>query len=214
MESLTRLVAESLARHGFDRPVDHRHLQWSRWFRCESTQSLLAVPSKPGIFALAEENGQGCGHREGHDFTRAVQTSPHAALGAQARSPRRTVAVLQFCQATDMAFVLDRMLSPANPMRARLMSGRCFARFAVVEDSAERNSICNALNQWMTLSAAQSTGQAPGNFADFSSFLDLPLDLPTGEAAKPFLVTPSATVALNSGADATLHCPSPLPSGF
>ena len=55
MEALTRLVADSLARHGFDRPVDPRRLQWSRWFRCDSTHSLLVVPSKPGIFALAEE---------------------------------------------------------------------------------------------------------------------------------------------------------------
>lgn len=55
METLTRLVAESLARHGFDRPVDFRRLQWSRWFRCESHHSLLVVPSKPGVFALAEE---------------------------------------------------------------------------------------------------------------------------------------------------------------
>jgi hypothetical protein len=57
METLTRLVADSLARHGFDRPVDPRRLQWSRWFRCDSTHSLLVVPSKPGIFAIAEEVG-------------------------------------------------------------------------------------------------------------------------------------------------------------
>src|SRR5258708_33350675 len=55
MEGLTRLVAESLARHGFDRPVDYRRLNWSRWFRCESPHSLLFVPSKPGVFAIAEE---------------------------------------------------------------------------------------------------------------------------------------------------------------
>jgi hypothetical protein len=55
MEALTRMVADSLARHGFDRPVDPRRLQWSRWFRCDSPHSLLVVPSKPGIFALAEE---------------------------------------------------------------------------------------------------------------------------------------------------------------
>jgi hypothetical protein len=55
METLTRLVAESLARHGFDRPVDYRRLQWSHWFRCECHHSLLVVPSKPGVFALAEE---------------------------------------------------------------------------------------------------------------------------------------------------------------
>jgi len=55
MEALTRMVADSLARHGFDRPLDPRRLQWSRWFRCDSPHSLLVVPSKPGIFALAEE---------------------------------------------------------------------------------------------------------------------------------------------------------------
>src|SRR5205823_13385461 len=55
MESLTRLVSESLARNGFDRPLDYRRLRWSRWFRCESHHSLLFVPSKPGVFALAEE---------------------------------------------------------------------------------------------------------------------------------------------------------------
>src|SRR5713226_6348510 len=57
MEALTRLVADSLARHGLDRPVDPRRLQWSRWFRCDSPHSLLVVPSKPGILALAEEIG-------------------------------------------------------------------------------------------------------------------------------------------------------------
>src|SRR5450755_4346565 len=55
MEALTRLVTESLVRHGFDRPPDYRRLQWSRWFRCESHHSLLFVPSKPGVFAVAEE---------------------------------------------------------------------------------------------------------------------------------------------------------------
>src|SRR5579862_6886173 len=55
MEAITRLVADSLARHGLDRSVDPRRLQWSRWSRCDSPRSLLVVPSKPGIFALAEE---------------------------------------------------------------------------------------------------------------------------------------------------------------
>jgi len=55
MEGLTRLVSESFARHGFDRPLDYRRLQWSRWFACESPHSLLVVPSKPGVFAVAEK---------------------------------------------------------------------------------------------------------------------------------------------------------------
>src|ERR1700746_1383645 len=108
MEALTRLVADSLARHGFDRPVDFRRLQWSRWFHCDSQHSLLYVPSKPGVFALAEEiissdvtarpeisPGHGLsreGHdfspannnREGHDFSRAeIDPPPAAALAAE-----------------------------------------------------------------------------------------------------------------------------------
>jgi len=64
METLTRLVTDSLARHGFDRPIDPRRLQWSRWFRCDSPHSLLVVPSKPGIFAIAEEVAAFCGASE------------------------------------------------------------------------------------------------------------------------------------------------------
>jgi hypothetical protein len=64
MEALTRLVTDSLARHGFDRPIDPRRLQWSRWFRCDSPHSLLVVPSKPGIFAMAEEVAAFCGGSE------------------------------------------------------------------------------------------------------------------------------------------------------
>jgi hypothetical protein len=92
VEALTRLVADSLARHGLDRPVDPRRLQWSRWFRCDSPHSLLVVPSKPGIFALAEEimdfgpNNSGApsmdreGHdREGHDFSSEPALSKRSA---------------------------------------------------------------------------------------------------------------------------------------
>jgi hypothetical protein len=55
LEALNQLVANSLARHGMNRPVDPRRLQWSRWFLCDSPHSLLVVPSKPGIIAVAEE---------------------------------------------------------------------------------------------------------------------------------------------------------------
>ena len=75
MEALTRLVSDSLARHGLDRPVDPRRLQWSRWFRCDSPHSLLVVPSKPGIFAIAEEImelGPGTARGKAHVGTAAL----------------------------------------------------------------------------------------------------------------------------------------------
>jgi len=185
MEGLTRLVSESLARYGLDRPVDYRRLQWSRWFRCESLHSLLHVPSKPGIFALAEEvmdlgkahvgtaalacpepSRRGCpgshdahsdGHnREGHDFSRAVAAAPATASAAEGQP--RMLSVLQFHEDDDMAYVLDRMLSRHNPMSRTLASGRCFVRFVVVDDAIQRRSICNALNQWLVSTAETVTG--------------------------------------------------------
>src|ERR1700758_2795073 len=118
MEALTRLVTESLARHGFDRPLDYRRLQWSRWFRCDSHHSLLFVPSKPGVFAVAEEINVGT----------ASLGCPPSESSATPETPRM-LAVTKFFEADDMAFVLDRMLSRYNPMRDRLESGRYFVRF-------------------------------------------------------------------------------------
>jgi hypothetical protein len=186
MEGLTRLVTESLARHGFDRPLDYRRLHWSRWFRCDSPHSLLFVPSKPGVFAVAEEVLDFSGHVgtahvgtgdsplqrreatapvEERRFSAASGAPSLAALaaesGAESRKPeagKRMLAVTQFFEDDDMAFVLDRMLSRRNPMYDRLASGRYFVRFVVVEDQTQRRSICNALNQWMVSSAEKATG--------------------------------------------------------
>jgi hypothetical protein len=212
MEAITQLVAESLARHGFDRPVDLRRLQWSRWFRCDSPHSLLVVPSKPGIFALAEEVLGGA----------ALQRcdSPflsNAALAAEAMPVKRMLAVLQFCEDDDMAFTLDRMFTRINPMRARLASGECFLRFVVIEDQAQRRSICTALNQWILNSAEKATGIP----SDFSTSLELARvgrtllsdsadSIPKSAQAPP----PKLDSIVDTGAAKNLHCPHPLPSGF
>ncbi|MFZ0772245.1 MAG: hypothetical protein ACLP56_16350 [Candidatus Sulfotelmatobacter sp.] len=247
MEAITRLVADSLARHGFDRPVDPRRLQWSRWFRCDSPHSLLVVPSKPGIFAIAEEVaelGVGAGDRVGAGdspaqaggttlgilgsatlgsaaLQRCDSLPPtDAALAAEVKPVRRMLAVLQFCEDDDMAFVLDRMFTRINPMRARLSSGLCFLRFVVIEDQAQRRGICSALNQWMLSSAEKASGIPAG----FSSSLELTTDRvgrtllsdsadTTTTPAQASDVAPTAP-NLDSGANKNLHCPHPLPSGF
>jgi hypothetical protein len=288
METLTRMVADSLARHGFDRPVDPRRLQWSRWFRCDSPHSLLVVPSKPGIFALAEEVmdlGPDAGKAhvgtaalgrpaerssaaassvatdvastdgEGHDFSSepalSKRNAPNGAVTAARNSTalaaagiadgthttdvvRRMLAVLQFSEDDDMAFTLDRMFTRANPMRARFASGRCFLRFVVIEDQAQRRSICAALNQWMLSSAEKASGIG----TDFQSSLELreyggitrvgrtllsdkPDTIKSSAHGMPstgstFVQTVYETPLpqLDSGANKNLHCPHPLPSGF
>jgi hypothetical protein len=279
MEALTRLVTESLVRHGFDRPLDYRRLHWSHWFRCESVHSLLQVPSKPGVFALAEEiadlGASKLGPGQNHVETAAspalsevegavsrseasgptpglptlsaptpsatVEERPFRAAsseqgaGALAPGSRRMLAVTQFFEDDDMAFVLDRMLSRENPLRARLLSGRYFIRFVTIDDPTQRRSICAALNQWMTNSAEKATGIGP----HFATSLELtpataessahvgtaasavPRSLSetqgSGPGTNPAL-HPSTSIPtsphLDSGAASNIHCPSPLPSGF
>jgi hypothetical protein len=274
MEALTRLVADSLTRHGLDRPIDPRRLQWSRWFRCDSPHSLLVVPSKPGIFALAEEimdlgattahvgtaalgcpserssaiasdstasagsrfssaaGSLGGGPLGGAALQRCDQLSlMNAALAAEEKPIRRMLAVLQFSEDDDMAYVLDRMFTRINPMRSRLASGGCFVRFVAIDDQDQRRSICTALNQWLISSAEKASGLP----ADFSSSLELTESLgrtlpsTTAHVGTAALGCPSerssasgqamspkanAITHLDSGAARNLHCPQPLPSGF
>ena len=247
MEAITRLVADSLARHGLERPVDPRRLLWSRWFRCDSPHSLLVVPSKPGIFALAEEVAANVARAPSPATSAPGLISQSAALGilggaapqssnsplqdapSAAEAPvRRMLAVLQFSEDDDMAFVLDRMFTQINPMRARLASGRCFLRFVVIEDQDQRRNICAALNQWMLSSAEKATGMP----ADFASSLELPPlttrvgrtllsdsadSMPTpAQVPQPTLKPDSLSAApnLDSGAAKNLHCPHSFPSGF
>jgi len=214
MEAVTRLVSESLVRHGFDHPLNYRRVHWSRWFRCESPHSLLFVPSQPGVFALAEE------------IANFSSSNPEAeSRRPEADIPRRMLAVTQFLEDDDMAFALERMLSRQNPMQARLMSGRYFVRFVVIEDASQRRSICHALNQWI----AESGEKISGIGAHFATSLEFP-DVRVGTAAlgRPAERSSAvgATVAgaaapgsssaapqLDSGAAANLHCPAPFPSG-
>ena len=192
MEALTRLVSESLARHGFDRPLDYRRLQWSRWFRCESPHSLLQVPSKPGVFALAEE----IVHLVA-DPVRASEQSTDASA-----ENRRMLAVSQFFEADDMAFVLDRMLSRQNPMRARLASGRYFVRFVAIEDESQRRSICSALNQWIVTSTEKTTGIG----SHFATSLELTSQTEHEEsvAPTPLSATVGSTTPFATNQDSTL----------
>ena len=91
------------------------------------------------------------------------------AASAAEVAPKRMLAVLQFSEDDDMAYVLDRMFTRINPMRSRLASGRCFVRFVVINDQDQRRNICTALNQWLISSAEKASGLP----ADFSSSLEL-----------------------------------------
>jgi hypothetical protein len=270
MEGLTRLVSESLVRHGLDRPVDYRRLRWSRWFRCESHHSLLLVPSKPGVFALAEEVASfdlGKGHvgtaalgpgspargrvaRDGvvgcsverssacveeRRFSAAPSASDPYQGMAPAAGSRRMLAVTQFFEDDDMAFVLDRMMTRENPMRSRLASGRYFVRFVIVEDRFQRRSVHSALTQWLNDSAEKASGIGShfaasleltpateyvnhGVLFDDRSAARVSSSAGEGTLTKSGEAVPKmaldAPTPHHSGAAADIRCPSALPSGF
>jgi hypothetical protein len=136
MEGITRLVDDSMARHGFDPGVDHRRLEWSRWFRCDSSFSLLLVPSAGGIYTLAEE-----------------VLAPGETLGG-----KRILAVFQILETEDLCVDLSRLLSPRSPLSERLSAGRCFVRFARIADRQVRNAVHQSLVRWLNSSAETATG--------------------------------------------------------
>jgi hypothetical protein len=99
-------------------------MNWSRWFRCESSFGLLLVPNQPGVFALAEE----------------VVSPPNG---------RRMLAVFQVDETDDLALSLSRLFAMGSPWREKLSEGHCFARYAVAPSIADRRAAADALKQWL-----------------------------------------------------------------
>lgn len=138
MEGLTRLVTESLARNGVETPLDHRRLQWSRWFLCENSFSTLLVPSKPGLFALGQE---------------VIAPGELPVTGG-----KRMLALFRISEAEDLGMTLGRLFFPGAPDRERFAAGNCFLRYAVIEDAVQRRAAHSALQQWLTSSAETISG--------------------------------------------------------
>jgi hypothetical protein len=179
MEGLARLVSDSLARQGFNPPVDYRRLQWSKWFRCDSSFSLLLVPSQPGLFALGEE---------------LIAPGEVPATGG-----KRMLGVFRIAEAQDLGLALGRLFLPGHPDRERVTNGRCFARYAMIEDPVHRRAASTALEHWLA-SAAEIAG---GTATEFPQ---------PGEAATA--MSTQAAASEESRSSDAIHSPAPLPSGF
>ncbi len=151
MEALAELVNDSLARHGIVAALDHRRLSWSQWFPCESSLSAL-VPGKPGIFALAHGSIGEIPIRETSDNGTLV------AHAKQSKARRRVLALFSISETEDLGIALGRLFFPGSPDREKLEAGSCFARYAVIEDSAQRHSAYLALKRWMDSSAEMASG--------------------------------------------------------
>jgi len=195
MENISQLVDDSLARHGVQPAFDHLRLQWSRWFRCESSFSVLLAPAKPGIFALGEE---------------IIPTGESMEL----RSPigKRMLGLFQISETDDLGMTLGRLFLPGNPLRERLTSARCFARYSVIEDSAQRTAAHAVFYRWMQQSAETASGIGSGGFDPCGA----------GALAREFAdrkSVPSASFAWsmevqNQESPVVKVRPAPLPAGF
>jgi hypothetical protein len=180
MEGLARLVSESLARHGFETTLNPSRLQWSKWFRCEDSFSLLLVPSQPGLFALAEEviaPGEVaalCGASEPRS------RHPERSEGSLGIGGKRMLALFQISEAEDVGMALSRLFLPGKPERERLTTGRCFARYTVVEDAAQRRAAHSAMQQWLTASAEVASATNAAEMERGDSSPPAPTPLPSG----------------------------------
>jgi len=150
MEGIAHLVSASLARHGFTTQLDHRRLQWSKWFRCESSFSVLLVPSKPGLFALAEE-------------VSGVRTS--------SLDEKRMLTLFRISETEDLGMTLGRLFLPNAPERDLLSKKSCYVRYAVIEDEDQRRVSHRSLQEWMA-SASESENEIPGNLTVHSFVKD------------------------------------------
>jgi uncharacterized membrane protein YccC len=151
MENISQLVESSLVRHGVAANFDHLRLQWTSWFRCESSFSVLLAPAKPGIFALGEEiipPAESVGAR----------ASAGLVDGQNRLSSKRMLALFQVSEADDLGMALGRLFLPGTPLRERLTSGKCFARYTVVEDPNQRRLATEVFQRWMQESAETASG--------------------------------------------------------
>ena len=134
MEGLERMVSESFARHGVEPSFDYRRVQWSRWLRCADSLSLVLMSSKSGVFALGEE------------------------IVAPGAVGKRMLAVFQISETDDLGMALGRLFLPGNPLRERMATGRCFARYAVIEDATQRHAAYAALQRWLSSALETTSG--------------------------------------------------------
>jgi len=102
-------------------------MNWSRWFRCESSFGLLLVPSQPGIFALAEEVAQTVGTQQ-----------------------RRMLAVFEVAEADDLSRAMSRLFAAGSQWREKMAEARVYVRYAIAPSIADRRAAATALKNWLS----------------------------------------------------------------
>ena len=109
-------------------------LNWSRWFRIETSFGLLLVPPEAGVYAIAEE-----------------LMGPEEMEGKS-----RLLGIMEFCSTSDLAAALCRLCSAPGPMRHRIVNSHCFARYATASQKQSLET-AQSLQEWL----AQQSDSAP-----------------------------------------------------
>lgn len=104
-------------------------LNWSRWFHCESSFNLTLVPNTPGIFAIAEE-----------------VIVPRERTGT---IDKHALNIVEVQAANDLFHELNQLYSRNTPLRERLENGRCFLRFAPIDDRGTLSAALTDLQNWL-----------------------------------------------------------------
>jgi hypothetical protein len=185
MEGIARLVSESVARQAIDCTLDDRCPHWSRWFPCETSFDLMLVPTRPGLFAIAEE---------------LIAPREAAAHGG-----KRLLAMSQAYATEDLAITMSHLVAVNNSRKDGVAPGRIFARFTIFEDDHQRPSAQTAFQRWLMTSAAAGSGR----IHDWDDFAEVPSSATESE---PERRTP--TEGRSEGRAANVPPPAPLPSGF
>ena len=68
---------------------------------------------------------------------------------------KRMLALFEMKEADDLGLALGRLFLPGNPLREKLETGKCFARYAVIEEPTERAAAYDVFQRWMKDSAEE-----------------------------------------------------------
>jgi hypothetical protein len=123
-------------------------IQWSHWSNCESSFNLVLVPHHPGVYALAEEIAE--------TETGGEMAANAEGVAAEPFVKRRKLAIFAVNETGNLAYAISSLFAVGNPVGEHMAHSRCYVRYAVIEDAAQRREVYNALDTWLALSVKRA----------------------------------------------------------
>src|SRR4051812_48610736 len=107
---------------------------WTKWSQYQSSFSLMLVPHRPGVFALAEE------------------------VVSPTNASKRMVALVSVSEADALARMISSMFHSPTDGRRRMGELKLFIRSAVVDYAVQRRAVAATLNLWIQGVVQSATG--------------------------------------------------------